>query len=273
MFQDIQPKFLDNHYSRRRQPTQDDVVVLYRNHQVVTCSGQLPTYQKIATDWEFPLAAYTYLLTIDQTALYLLTAPATLPVGYSFTPVKRLEHLVPQWLGFGAATAAQLGEWYATNRFCGHCGHGMVADKQERALRCPNCHRIVFPTIAPAIIVGVTQGDRILMTKFLRGYQKYALISGYAEIGETLEDTVRREVQEEVGLTVHHLQYFGSQPWAFSGSLLVGYFEELDQDLPIHLEKDELSQAKWFSREKIPHDDSTSSLTWSMIEAFRNHRV
>jgi NAD+ diphosphatase len=96
-------------------------------------------------------------------------------------------------------------------------------------MQCTECHNIVYPRISPAVIVAVMDGNRILMTKYAgRVFKKYALIAGYAEIGETLEETVRREVMEEVGLKVKNIRYYKSQPWAFDDSLLSGFFCELD---------------------------------------------
>ncbi|MGG9985260.1 NAD(+) diphosphatase [Lactiplantibacillus plantarum] len=148
-----------------------------------------------------------------------------------------------------------------------------MQDTVERALVCKNCNKKIYPEISPAIIVAVTNGDKLLLTKFLSGYEKYALLSGYVEIGETLEDTIKREVFEEVDLSVHNIRYYGSQPWAFSHSLLVGFVAELNEDLTINLETDELSKAQWFSRDTLPHDDMPVSLTWNMIEAFRNNEI
>lgn len=93
--------------------------------------------------------------------------------------------------------------WYRDNRFCGRCGKPMVHDKKERMVRCMCCNNMVFPKICPAVIIGVTDGDRILLTKYAgRTYKNYALVAGFTEIGETLEQTVEREVMEEVGLHV-----------------------------------------------------------------------
>ncbi|WP_324196331.1 NAD(+) diphosphatase [Bombilactobacillus apium] len=178
----------------------------------------------------------------------------------------------PQWLSFASATATHLGWWYNAHRFCGICGKPLVQYTVERALVCMDCQEKIYPEITPAIIVAITNGEKILLTKFLTGYQKYALLSGYVEIGETLEKTLKREVFEEVGLSIHDIQYYSSQPWPFAHSLLVGFTAKLDEDLPIKLETDELSEARWFERDKIPHDDQPLSLTWTMIEAFRNHK-
>ena len=101
--------------------------------------------------------------------------------------------------------------------------------------------------------------------------RKYALVAGYTEIGESLEDTVRREVMEEVGLTVTNIRFYKSQPWSFSGSLLAGFFCDLSgDDETVRLQEDELSEASWFDREELPDGGSSISLTHEMIEAFRN---
>lgn len=273
MFQDISPQVFDNHYDQRRAPIGTDYVVLYHNREAILHDGTLPRYQEVAAKWQLPETAYTYLFSVDQTAFYLVAEQVAEDAAYQYVETRRFTQLTPNWVAFAAATAAHLGWWYETNQFCGRCGHRMEQDGKERALRCPHCGQLIFPKISPAIIVGVTDGDSILMTKFLTGYNRYSLISGYAEIGETLEATIAREVHEEVGLSVHNICYYGSQPWAPSESLLVGFFADLNQEKSIRLEHDELAKAQWFKRDEIPHDDTTLSLTWKMIEAFRNHEV
>ena len=121
---------------------------------------------------------------------------------------------------------------------------------------CPACQTTEYPKISPAVIVGVRNGNRLLLSKYAgRNAKRYALIAGFAEIGETLEQTVQREVMEEVGLTVKNIQYYKSQPWALSGSLLAGFYCDLDGDDTITLDKNELAVAQWFEREEIPYDD------------------
>ncbi|MFC0379896.1 NAD(+) diphosphatase [Levilactobacillus acidifarinae] len=274
MFQDIAPHALDNQFHGPRVPRPDDYVVIYHDQHVVLDHAQsLPRWAAVGQTFALTPAQTTYLLTIDETAIFLVTAKVTATDRYRYAPVAALRRLTPQWLGFAGATAAQLGWWYTTHRFCSNCGHAYEQDTVERALVCPQCGQKIYPAIAPAIIVAVTHGDQLLLTKFLTGYDKYTLISGYTEIGETLEDTVRREVHEEVGLTVHNVRYYGSQPWAASHALLVGFVADLDQSKPIALELDELSQAKWFHRDELPHDDTTLSLSWTMIEAFRRYEL
>ena len=141
-------------------------------------------------------------------------------------------------------------------------------------LKCPSCGQMEYPKISPAVIVGVTDGDRLLLTKYAgRTYKKYALVAGFAEIGESIEDTVRREVREEVGLELGDLHYYKSQPWSFSDTLLLGFFAELKGSDEICLQEDELSAGEWFSRENIVPDDDTSSLTNEMIRIFREGKL
>ncbi|WP_395390772.1 NAD(+) diphosphatase [Levilactobacillus lettrarii] len=274
MFQDIGPKVFDNHYERQRDPRDGDYVVIYDNRQVVLAQNQrLPNYREAVSQWQLSPAQMTYLFSVDETGFYLVSQRVATTAAYQYQPVASFQKFEPAWLGFAGATAAHLAWWYETNRFCGRCGHAMQPDEQQRALTCSHCGYQIFPRISPVVVVGVTKGDQILLTKYAAGYRPYTLISGFAEIGETLEDAVRREVQEEVGLRVHNLRYFGSQPWAFSESLLVGFFAELDEDVAIDLERDELAQAQWFRRDEMPSDGAKFILAWEMRQAFRDGRV
>lgn len=180
----------------------------------------------------------------------------------------------PKEFAFAGITACQLGNWYANTKFCGHCGTPLVHDKKERMMRCPSCNLMHYPKISPAVIIGVINGDKILMTKYAdRDYKKYALIAGFSEIGETVEETVCREVMEEVGLRVKNIRYYKSQPWSFSDTLLLGFFCELDGDDQITLDQDELSVGEWITREEIEMKFDDISLTNEMITIFKNNLV
>ena len=194
--------------------------------------------------------------------------------GFVFKSPQVFRKFEPGWLAFAGATAAHLGQWYAQRRFCGKCSAPLSHKPDERALLCKDCGLVEYPKIAPVVIAGIIDGDRLLLTRNAAGtYRQYALVAGYVEIGETLEDAVRREVLEEVGLHVKNIRYYKSQPWAFSGSLLSGFFVELDGSDQITLDTRELSEAVWLRREDIPPAPSGFSLTWTMIEAFRLGQV
>ena len=149
----------------------------------------------------------------------------------------------------------------------------MIHDEKERLMRCPDCGQMEYPKICPAVIVGVTDHDRIVLTKYAgRAYKKYALIAGFAETGETIEDTVRREVKEEVGLHVKNIRFYKSQPWSFSDTLLMGFFCELDGSDKIKMDEEELAVAQWCNREEVPVQEEDISLTSEMMCIFRQGR-
>lgn len=140
-------------------------------------------------------------------------------------------------------------------------------------MACPSCGQVSYPQICPSVIVAITDNDKILLTKYASGhssYQNYALVAGYSEVGESLEDTVRREVMEEVGLRVKNIRYYKSQPWSFSGALLVGFACEVEGSREISMDEEELSAAVWFRRGEMPKNRSQAdiSLTGEMMQAF-----
>ena len=213
---------------------------------------------------------YIYLFSIDEERFYLIPNldPALLP-GYAFYDVRILRGAEPKYLAFAAITGYQLFFWYKNRRFCGCCGKPMKHDTKERMMYCPSCGRQEYPVLMPAVIVGITNGDRIICSKYEgRSFKQYALIAGFAEIGETIEQTVHREVMEEVGLKVRNLRYYKSQPWSFSGTLLFGFFCDVDGDDTLTVDHEELSIAEWFERDKIIGQDNDSSLTNEMMMVF-----
>ena len=144
----------------------------------------------------------------------------------------------------------------------------MKPDHVERMMQCPKCGLMEFPKICPAVIIGVIDGDRILMSKYAgREYKKYALLAGFTEIGETLEETVSREVMEEVGLEVDNLQYFGSQPWPFPGQLMLG-FHATYKSGDIQVDNDEITAADWWRYDDLPPCPDSSTLSGRLIQSF-----
>lgn len=172
---------------------------------------------------------------------------------FSFQGPAYFRIMQPEYQAFAAITAVQLFRWKESRKFCGCCGSRTEDSRTERALVCTKCGHTEYPKICPAVIVAVTDGDRLLMSRYKgRAYRGYALIAGFVEIGETFEETVRREVMEEVGLKVKNIRYYKSQPWAFTDTEMIGFFAELDGDDAIRLQEDELSEAGWYRRDEIP---------------------
>ena len=189
--------------------------------------------------------------------------------AFQYEVVRDLRQLVSKLVCFAITTAWHLYVWYRDNRFCGRCGAPAVHDEKERMMRCPQCGNMIFPKIAPAVIIAVTNGDKLLLSKYAgRAYTRYALLAGFVEIGETGEQTVQREVMEEVGLKVKNIRYYKTQPWGVESDLLLGYYCDLDGDDTVHLDENELSMAGWYDRNNLPAHDDGISLTREMIRVF-----
>jgi len=161
-----------------------------------------------------------------------------------------------------------LWNWYENNRFCGKCASKLQPEPQERALRCASCGHLLFPAIAPAVIVAITCGDRILLARNVH-YQHYALIAGYVEVGETLEHALRREVREEVGLEIHNIRFIGDQPWGVSSSHMFGFHAQADDQTPLSIQKSELADARWFNRSEMNTIPHKVSIAYELMERFR----
>ncbi len=150
-----------------------------------------------------------------------------------------------------AGYAMELVHWMRNFRFCGKCGTPTERLPQDRGKRCPSCGLISFPRICPAIIVAITKGDKILLAHNSNFPEnQYSTLAGFVDPGESAEDAVRREVMEEVGITVKNIQYVTSQPWPFPDSLMLGYSAEYDSG-EITPDLVEIIDGRWFSKEDL----------------------
>ncbi len=279
MLQDLDFGRLENEF-RSVAPEAADIVVCFAGNEVLLRRNaddtlELPTAAQVecwAGDWEpWSDVRVRYVFRLHGVNYFLwMGAAGTCPDGnFGFEPVRALRQRVSREVCYCVMTAWHLYNWYRSNRFCGNCGNPTLHDSVERMLRCPACGNMIFPRISPAVIVGVTDGDRLLLTKYAgRGYTNYALIAGYTEIGETIEQTVHREVLEEVGLRVKNLRYYKSQPWGVDGNVLMGFYCDLDGRDGIHLDERELALAEWHHRDCLPIQDDGISLTREMIRTF-----
>lgn len=271
MIQDIAPKIYDNHYVEQSAEEKDWLLVYRGGEALCRFEEGMICFPKVG---EISQAEkeLTYLFTISGERFFLLKneLEGELP-GYGWEKPVVFRNAKPQYRGFAGITGQQLDSWYRSNRFCGRCGSPMVPDHKERMVRCEHCGNLVYPKICPGVIVALTDGNRLLLTKYAHrpGTVNYALVAGFTEIGETLEETVQREVMEEVGLKVKNIRYYKSQPWSFSSTLLCGFFCEVDGSTDITLDTEELALAEWFEREEIPIEDDGVSLTREMIGVFK----
>ena len=269
MIQDIAPHRLDRRYDTR--PAADgDIALCYQKGTVLLeVAGEdyaLPRFGK-----QLPVSDARHLFELDGDDCFMvMNPPAEAPEGCRYVPYMELRAVRPQEVAFAAITGAQLHRWYGSRKFCGRCGQKMQPSDIERAMVCPDCGLIEYPKICPAVIVAVINGDKLMVTRYAdRPFRGWALIAGFVEIGETLEDTVRREVMEEVGVKVKNLRYYKNQPWSFTDTLLCGFYCDLDGDDTVTLDTVELKEAHWLSREELPPRQNEASLTAEMMERFR----
>ena len=285
MLQDLSFGKLNNAF-RNIPPGEQDIVICLRQGEILLKRNaddtlELPTVAAVrqwaqSARWEaWDADPFRYLFCLQEVNFFLWMGQAgeSGDPNFSYESVRRLRQLISKDTCFGVMTAWHLYNWYRNNRFCGCCGQKTVHDDKERMLRCPNCGNMIFPKISPAVIIAVTDGDRLLLSKYAgRSYTHYALLAGYTEIGETLEQTVQREVMEEVGLRVKNIRYYKSQPWGVDGNVLMGFYCDLDGDDTIHLDTTELSLAQWHQRSNLPAHDDGISLTREMIRVFEEGR-
>ncbi|EGG93466.1 NADH pyrophosphatase [gamma proteobacterium IMCC1989] len=171
-----------------------------------------------------------------------------------------------------ASRAIQLVTWMKQHQYCGQCGANTHYHEIESALHCQPCGIYYYPRISPCMMCMITKGDYCLLAqhqKHAGGF--YSTLAGFVEAGESIEQTLHREVMEEVGLTVKNLSYFSSQPWPFPHQLMVGYFAEYDAG-DIIVDGEEIIDAQWFHYSDLPQVPPSESLSGMMIEAFVQQR-
>ncbi|MCQ2098540.1 MAG: NAD(+) diphosphatase [Fibrobacter sp.] len=281
MIHEIAPHVLDNQF-KLQDPKLDDYCLIYNGNKTLLKNNGIPTVRDALeicknsressspklTDFEGH-----YLFSIDSRGYFLqhVAEDFAAPEGYEFVGNRSFRTMSPLER-LGGATAAHLAHWESLNKFCGKCGNVTIRGDKERSIICPKCGNTVYPRISPVVIVAVRNGDKLLMAHNIDNPNpRLFLISGFVEIGESLEQAAHREVLEEAGVKIKNLKYFGSQPWPFSDSLIAGWTAELDGDETIHRQEAELSEAKWVKREDIPPYETDVSISCCLIEDFRNN--
>jgi len=211
-----------------------------------------------------------YLGKLDSYPCFCISAPEGTAdaEGWSFISLRQLFGVLEEELFWLAARAYHLINWDQKSRFCGQCGAGTQLLKTEHAKTCPQCGLVVYPKISPAIIVAITKGDKILLARGNRFTSKfYSVLAGFVEPGENLEQCVKREVLEEVGIQVDNIRYFGSQPWPFPDSLMLGFTAEYAGG-ELKLDPSEILDADWFSADSLPEIPGPISIARRLIDNF-----
>lgn len=167
-----------------------------------------------------------------------------------------------------AGRAQQIVEWFRTHQYCGKCGKRTIEQDADRAMVCESCEISSYPRLSPSIIVLVHRGREVLLARNHRFPDgMYSTLAGFVEPGESIEETLIREVEEEVGIVVKNLQYLGSQPWPFPNSLMLGFHAEYDSG-DIKLQEEEIADAQWFSIDKLPAIPGKIAISRWLIDDF-----
>ena len=275
MIQDIYPEQMENAY-RKAEPAPDSPVMHFRQGKILAAYDETEEALRFPTFREYPDSPEcVYLFSISGKPYFLAPGETGSPESgerYSLQELRGLK-LRGNTEIFAAYTAYHLWNWYRTSRYCGACGTETARDEQERAQVCPRCGNRIYPRINPAVIVGVTNGEKLLITRYRSGFRHNALVAGFTEIGETAEETVAREVREETGLRVRNIRYYKSQPWGMASDLLMGFYCDVDGDDSIRMDAGELRYAEWVPRTEIELQPSDYSLTNEMMRMFRDGKA
>lgn len=272
MIQDISPNYLNNKYINQKDIQENDYICCYKNSSILLkrVNGEYFLPQKKDFKTPFKKEDMIYLFSLNSHSCFLSSLPVQVENDFFiYEEIFNLRNLSAKEVAWAGSVGHQLVSWYEQNQYCGKCGAHTVHKTDERAVHCPRCSMVVYPKISPAVIVAITCGDKILLAKG-RHYRGnfFSLIAGYADVAESLEETVSREVKEEVGLEIKNIRYFKSQPWPFSSSMMVGYFAEADDQQPLILDPSEISEAHWYKRGNLPSYSSRISIAGDMIEHF-----
>ncbi|GAB6179464.1 NAD(+) diphosphatase [Desulfotomaculum defluvii] len=244
----------------------DKLLVKMLNNQVT------PVTSSDLEDLKIDITQSHYLGKSDQLPCYAaeLKKDIKLPDYYSFQNLRQLLDQLTEKIFITAGRAYQVIHWDQTHQFCGRCGSHNIDSPDELAKQCPSCRLISYPRISPAVIVAITKGNQILLArnkKFTTNH--YSVISGFVEPGETLEECIKREIWEEVGIGVKNIKYFGSQPWPFPDALMIAFTAEYDQG-EIKVDNLEIMDAKWFTSDELPSLAAKSTIARRLIDWFIN---
>jgi NAD+ diphosphatase len=230
---------------------------------------RIPTWSHLRA-WGLATVRHQYLGTLGSEPCWSieLEERIELPAGVALTGIRELYERLPEIEYAVAGRAIQIVAWERDHQFCGRCATPTARVSGERARRCPACGLTSYPRISPAVIVLIERGDRILLARghaFVAG--RFGIVAGFVEAGESLEEAVAREVQEEVGIELADIRYFGSQPWPFPHGIMIGFrARSLSEELTI--DGNELAEAGWYTVDDLPTIPAKLSIARRLIDAW-----
>ncbi len=209
----------------------------------------------------------------DDTRVYVSCVQPKDLVGYQWLSLRVLLEQLSEDEFQIAGRALQVLRWHFDHQFCGRCGQPTLQHSQDLAKSCVHCAIDFYPRLSPCIITLITRGDECLLAWHTRSKEeKYSCLAGFIEMGESPEQTLEREVMEEVGLRVNNIRYVASQPWPFPGQLMLGYFADYTSG-DIEVDQQEILSAYWFRYNQLPKIPPATTISGRLIQAFVQERI
>ena len=239
--------------------TELSLAYIFQQQQLLVDENfQLPRVEKLASDLSFSSG--------DQVIARDLLDNESIPEGFQLVPIRQLLQVWNTQQFEQASRAIQLLEWRRNHKFCSHCGHKTEVHAKQYAMVCPACGYHQYPRVNPCVITVITRGkDEVLLARHASNkLPVYGLIAGFVEVGETLEEAVRRETFEEVGLQLKNIQYLASQPWPFPSNLMIAFKAEYAGG-EIQLQEEEIRDAQFFKFDQLPDIPFKGSIAHAMI--------
>ncbi len=271
MIQDIDPHHFDNTFIETCIRENDYIFHFNGNAILLKTIGEqldIPRFKDLP---QLNIKA-TFLFSLDHTNCFLIWGEVEFNNNdLTYHEIRSSQTIFQKHIEWSATVAFQLRNWYEQNRYCGKCGAATKQSLSERAINCESCQTSLYPNISPAIIVAILCGDKILLARGVNFREDfYSLVAGYVEVGESIEDAVTREVKEEVGIDIYNIRYYKSQPWPYSGSMMIGFIAEADAQQVIQIDRNEIIEAAWYQRNHLPNYPSERSIAGEMINKFIN---
>lgn len=209
---------------------------------------------------ESPTKRGTFIIELDH--------ETTLPPQYHWVSLRSQVGQISDILFKSWGRASQLIHWHKTHSYCGSCGTKTRLHPEELAKSCPQCGACYYPTISPCIIVLVCREEKLLLARSPRFPEKmFSTLAGFIEPGESAEETVIREIGEEVNIEVKNIRYFGSQPWPFPGQLMLGYFADYASG-EIEIDGEEICEAHWYPHDSLPQIPGEGTIAGQLIRHY-----
>ncbi len=253
--------------------TKEDLWFIFRGDELLVrptkTGAEVPDAQDI-TGFDQNIVRSHYMGTLNELNCHAAEVDGNVsnPDGMSFQELRPLLGLLDEDFFSAAGRAFQIVHWDRTHQYCGKCGSLTRLKADERARECTHCGLLIYHEISPAIIVAIVRGAEILLARSRRFRNAfYSVLAGFVEAGETFEDTVGREVMEEVGIKLKNIRYFGSQPWPFPNSLMVGFMADYESG-EIRIEESEIVDAGWFASNNLPELPRKGTIARRLIDSF-----